>query len=482
MKYALLCNQTDPARLCDGATPICQRCIKSRRTCVEADAAKQQLFAIHIENQYATGEKRRPRGPRSSLVPLDPNFDLKTRAHAYYVQSHFQVFQDIPDVAATWAECFQEWKLEGNSSPIVDLAFSSLALSVFSRFQDCWIAASEASKSYLCLLQHMQSCIPQINSGNPSAGEIDAYLLGAHFMARYESFGKNYGDTADSEPQVKVWFHIDGAAAILKIWHDNSHRYTPTAVIKHTRRKLIRSSLLREQPLPRWLADGNLFGETGIALAFDRLMIQFIDIRHKYLKLKQETQDGISVTEQVDYLIKDSRTLSQNIQAWPRQFPSKWLYESHTVPEACSYSRDEFYSASVSTCAKLGYSAVWNEFYATQMLVSHTHLRILDLVATNRSETHEFLAQLNSSAKCLASFIPFCLGRIRTTRAGVESSDAPFKPHLASLVVWPMTLASSLDTLEIGLREWYRSALARVSKGSSECLLPYAMSDYWAIC
>ncbi|EEU42512.1 uncharacterized protein NECHADRAFT_80121 [Fusarium vanettenii 77-13-4] len=182
------------------AKPICQKCIKSHRTCVEANAAKQQLFAIHIENQYAAGEKRRPRGPRSSLVPIQANVDLKTRAHAYYVQHHFQVFPDMPNVALTWAECLHEWKAGGKSSPIVDLAFSAVALSVFARFQNCRPAAAEASQSYLSLLRHMQDRIPRLSSGILSSDEIDEYLLGAHFMARYEAFVQNHGEKTDLEP------------------------------------------------------------------------------------------------------------------------------------------------------------------------------------------------------------------------------------------------------------------------------------------
>ncbi|KAI8673526.1 Zn(2)-C6 fungal-type domain-containing protein [Fusarium keratoplasticum] len=452
---------------CDGAKPICQKCIKSHRTCVEADAAKQQQFAIHIENQYATGEKRRPRGPRSSLIPIYANVDLKTRAHAYYVQNHFQVFQDMPDVVTTWAECLHEWKAEGKTSPIVDLAFSAVALSVFARFQDCRPAAAEASKSYLSLLRHMQNRIPRLSSGNPSSDEIDEYLLGAQFMARYEAFVQNHGDEADLEPlkEVKVWFHIDGAAAILKIWFDNRHRYTPTAIIRQTRRKLIKSCLLREQPLPRWLADGGVFGERDLALEFDHLTIQFIDLYHKYLELKQSSQNGILVAQQVESLVDDFRRLDQEMQ------------------EPCDYSQDDFHSSTVSTCAKLGYTAVWNEYYAIRMLVSHTRLQILHLAPQPSSAaTLECLSQLGSSADSLASFVPFCLGRIRKSPKGsVEPSNDNFQPYLASLVVWPLSLASGLHTLEPAQRQWFSSALARVSKESSECLYAYAASDYWAV-
>ncbi|RTE83207.1 hypothetical protein BHE90_002197 [Fusarium euwallaceae] len=470
---------------CDGAKPICQKCIKSHRTCVEADAAKQQQFAIHIENQYATGEKRRPRGPRSSLVPMHANVDLKTRAHAYYVQNHFQVFQDMPDVAMTWAECFHEWKAEGKNSPIIDLAFSAVALSVFARFQKCRPAAAEASKAYLSLLRHMQDRIPRLSSGSPSSDEIDEYLLGAHFMARYEAFVQNHGDEADLEPlkEVNVWFHIDGAAAILKIWYDNRHRYTPTAIIRQTRRKLIKSCLLREQPLPHWLADGGVFGERDLALEFDHLTIQFIDLHHKYLELKQSFQNGILVAQQVDSLVDDFRRLDQEIQGWSTRFPSKWSYTKHTLPDTCDRSQDDFYSDTVLTCAKLGYTGVWNDSYAIRMLISHTRLQILHLAPQpNPTETFECLTSLGSSAESLASFVPFCLGQIRKTLKGiVELSNEPFQPYLASLVVWPMSLASGVHTLDPIQRQWFSSTLARVSKASSECLYAYAANDYWAV-
>jgi hypothetical protein len=485
-------NQPDGTQ-CDGSKPICQNCVKSHRPCVEADAAKQQFFAIHIENQYATGEKRRPRGPRSSLVPMQPNFDLRTRAHAYYVQNHFQVFQDMPDVAASWAECLHEWKANGKSSPIVDLAFSSLALSVFARFKNCRPATTEACKSYLRLLQHMQSRIMHVTSGNPDADEIDAYLLAAHFMARYESFVQNHSDTAELEPlkSSKVWFHFDGAAAILKSWYENRHRYTPTAAIKHTRRKLIKSSLLREQPLPYWLADGSLFGEGDLALEFDRLITHFIDIHHRYLRLKQASEHGESIALEVDSLISDTRKLDEDMRDWSTRLPRKWSYSTHMLGEAGDHSQDDFYPRTISSCARPSYAAVWNEYHAIRMFISHTRLLVLDLTIAQpslkyQSEMRECLTQLDSSAESLASFMPFCLDRIRmrshpNSTASVEISNEPFKPYLASLVVWSMSVASSLQKLEPAQREWFRSALSRVSSASSECLLAYAMSDYWAV-
>jgi hypothetical protein len=424
---------------------------------------------------------------------MQPNFDLKTRADAYYFQNHFQVFQDMPDVAATWNECLHEWKAAGKSSPLVDLAFSSLALSVFARTQRCQPAATEACKTYLRLLQYMQSRILHVNSGNLDADEIDAHLLGAYFMARYESIVQHHSVTEDSMAlkSMKVWFHFDGAAAILKSWYDNRHRYIPTATITQTRRLLMKSSLLREQPLPRWLVDGSLFGEGGIALEFDRFTVHLIDIYHKYLKLKREYENGQSIARELDNTISELRRLDHDFQDWPTQFPSKWSYDKQILPESYDYMKYDFYSPTIYICARPGYAAVWNEYHATRMLISNTRLRILDLMTSQpkqacQSEVSQCLAQLKSSATSLASFIPFCIDRIRVpshsaSTLNVEISNERFKPYLANLVVWPMSLASTLQKLEPAQQEWFLSGLFRVSSASGECLISYIMNDYWTV-
>jgi hypothetical protein len=417
---------------------------------VEAGLAKQEFFAIHSENQYASGKQKRPRGPRSTLISLQPSFSLVARAQAYYVQNHFQVFQDIPDVAATWTECFHEWKAAGKSSPIVDLSFSSLALSVFARTQQSASAAVEASKSYTQLLREMQRHILRVRSIDVDADEIDAYLLTVYFMARYESYLKQHTEAAEPINEMKLWSHFDGAAAILKLWYSNRHRYTATAIVKQARRTLVKSSLLRGQE-PCWLKDGAVFGEEGIALGLDRLTIQAIGLNLRYVNFKQKSEERPLDSFILGVLHQDARTLDEDIQAWSTQLPSKWAYQTHTLSETHSFPEDEFFSATVLSSETPGYAAVWTEYFAIRMLISNTRLRILDLTCPQldqefQQEKYDCLAQLNSFANSLASFVPYCLDRVRITAKSVsdtssalaECIDEPLKAYLANLVVWPL--------------------------------------------
>ncbi|KAJ4297471.1 hypothetical protein N0V90_005362 [Kalmusia sp. IMI 367209] len=475
---------------CDGAKPICQRCIKSQRPCVEAAAAKSENFIIHSENEYATGAKRRPRGPRSSLVPLQPSLNLQTRAHAYYVQNHFTVFQDIPDMSTTWTECFHEWKATGKTSEVVNIAFDAVALAVFGVKMKEKDAVTESSKAYVKLLKKMQSGILRINSGTLDADEIDAYLLTAYFMARYESFIQQNSDSAEPLSTMKLWFHFDGAGAILQAWNANRWKYTPSVVIKQARRLLIRSSLLRERQ-PGWLEDGAAFGETDIALSYDRFVIQIMQLYDRYQRAAQASVfDPLIVIPEIDALAAEARSLDAAFQNWSTHLPTKWFFRRHLRPETdtLTYPNDISYSPEISSCAKLGYTAVWTEYFALRMLLTNTRLRIFDLDPTPTNSTFleslTLLAELTSSAETLASFIPFCLDDVRISPApstAVVMSHEPFKPYLANLVVWPLALASSLHKLDPVLQRWFCRALRKIATGSSECLVAYALSDYWVM-
>lgn len=194
--------------------PACQRCIKSQRLCLQRRGAKQACFTIHNENLYAIGENKRPRGPRSSLTGLRPHLDLQTQA----LTRQIQPTRDVPSVAEGMCECVAAWKVSGDDS-MVDLALSCIALTVFSRTQQHPAAAIEASVNYHRLLRVVQKRIVGVEISTSNDGNIDACLLTALIMGRYEATTPRSGDldSNDSFPAMKSWSHEDGAMAILKV-------------------------------------------------------------------------------------------------------------------------------------------------------------------------------------------------------------------------------------------------------------------------
>lgn len=302
---------------------MCLRCAKAQRPCVDAGAAKQQHFTIHLENDYASSKSVRPRGPRSALVPMRPEFDIQTRARAYFLEHHFRPIEGMPDVVASWPECYHQWSAGGKSSDLVDLALSSLALAIFARKYEQRSTTAQAYETYHRSLCEMQTCLVAVGEDlDPDL--TDALLLTAYFMARYESILQQDGDQTIPIGSMKVWSHFDGAVAMLKSWFDGPYRNQPTSVIRQARRTLLRSSLLREQNLPSWLSDGGVFGESGLALQYDRLVVRTLDLRHKLSQAERDGEHGTRERERAGDLLQQAHTVYQDIEDWADKLPSEW--------------------------------------------------------------------------------------------------------------------------------------------------------------
>ena len=494
---------------CDEGQPICQKCIKSNRVC-NATRAGQAYSLIHIENSYASGQKKRPRGPRSAptvdftgdpdVVLQRPLVDLKTQAVRYYLQYHLHTPSDAPDVSKGVSDDFLPVWMSVAECPILDLAVSSMALAVFSRTQQHPSAAIEASEKYHQLLQIAQVNIPYLNEAN-----IDTYLLAIFFMSRYEDVVHR-----PSRLNLKLPFtttcqsssHHDGALAILKFWKDHlSHSQPATDVIKHTRRGMIRSALMRNLALPEWMTQGASFDEHGLEYEFDCIVVRTAILRQRLSTLLKEktgpqrtSSDELILT--AEELNKEARDIDKALQDWANHLPGTWSYQRHTLSEPQHpWPTEGFYSPRVYSYSSLSYAAVWNQYHATRMLVNSTRLRILQI---SRPSSHNFayheqhsrcLSQLTTMADDLASSVPFCLQRFKVTDCPDSSPSSQnsitlntsedVKPYVAGLIVWPLTIASSLADVEDKQLSWFRSELAFLGRIAGFRVLECAETDQW---
>ena len=487
---------------------MCQRCVKSQRFCHWMETAGKTWTVIHIENSYASGQRKRPRGPRSVSVvapisdletaPQLPLVDLKTQAMMYYMHHHLQTPKDALNVSKGLSDDFLPVWTSRLDSPILDLAVSSMALAVFSRTQRHPPAAKEASIKYHRLLQIAQATISSLDQDN-----VDACLLAIFFMSRYEDTVHRHSNVNLKAPFItrfQSFLHHDGALAILKIWKDRlSHSQPATNVIKHTRRGMIRSALLRKRALPEWILDGTAFGEYGLELEYDGILVRITNIRQRLSMLLKEKTSSQHTVHELSSAAKEfneeTQDIDKSLQDWAAHFPSSWCYQRHTLPEPHPWPMRDFYSPIVYSYSSLAYAAVWNQYYSTGMLISCTRLQILslghpipdDLAHEQRLEC---LSRVETMANDLASTVPFCLQRFKVT----DSPDSSFhrklitlntiediKPYMAMLVIWPLSIASSLGDVDVKQSWWFRSELARLGRITGAGVLECAETDRWAV-
>jgi hypothetical protein len=470
---------------CDGAQPSCSKCLKSRRVC---HGMREACSVIYLENTYASGQKKRPRGPRSierenrsaeTTISRAPPIDLSTRAVAYYLHYHLQALDDVQDstkFSTGVSDYFLPlWKLKADC-PILDLGVSSLALALFSRTQRHPPAAFEASAKYFRLVRILRLTTLSLNGDN-----IDVCLLAIFFMSRYEDALHRWDPVGSKAPLAtafKSFYHHDGALAVLKFWREYlSQNHPATNVIKHTRRGMIRSALLRRKSLPDWIWDGAHFGERGLELEYDYIIIRIVNLRNRiYQPLRG---DGSELTIYLEELNKQACDLDIALQEWASHFPNTWFRQSQTCQIPYHSLRGSPYGPVVYKYSNLAYNAVWSLYYSVRMLINSSRLHILiDLSHSVPDESHweqklECINHIETMSIDLAASIPL---RIRgqtaidnsspasTRLSGISTETEVTKPYMASLVIWPLGIAARLGNLDVNHRSWFRSEVARLGR------------------
>ncbi|KAH8429329.1 Zn(II)2Cys6 transcription factor domain-containing protein [Aspergillus melleus] len=438
---------------CDGTLPVCQRCIKSRRECYGMRDAKSLAF-VHSENDFADGKVKRPRGPRSRRnLPSHhhDSDDTKARAMAFYFQNFLQAPKETPDLIQSLADDYMAGRESFASSQLLNTAVSAMALGTFARTHRHAEAEVQAFKAYEQVLRNAQSAIQSLDSGN-----VDVCLLVIFFMSRFS--------------------HHDGASAVLKMWKERfSPSHPPSDVIKHTRRGMTRSALLRTRALPDWMRDGSEFGECGLELAYDRIMVRILELR-------QLAQDMTSTEE----LIIEISALHRALDEWRSAFPKKWNFRRHELSEPLGLDPQDFnYSRTVYSYPSPTYAGVWAKYYATKMLVENIRISLSPThlpTAEASDQTSDSLACLESFANDLASTVPFALERFKLACSptdGISFNTEDIKPYNATLIAWPLTMASGISRLKPDQRSWFRSAVARIGRVVGVGVLECAETEKW---
>ena len=466
-------------------------------------SAGQASSVIHSENYYASGQKKRPRGPRSipaeniiggiECIPQHPALDLETLAIGYYRHYHLQGLTDRLGLSKSADDDVLSLLTSRPGYAVFDLGVSSVALAVFSHAQKNPPAAIEASVKYNQLLQLMQSTVQTLNVGN-----IDACLLAVFFMGRYEDAVHHLNRLDQNLPfltRFRSFSHHKGALAILKIWKDHlSHRQPATNIIKHIRRGLIRSALLRSLRAPDWMSDGAHFGEHGLELDYDRIIICLATTRQRLSALlKQEVYTGAlhsSFVSEAKTLAHEAKDMDMLLRDWAAKFPNEWYPQRHTLS---SIPSSDFYSPLVYSYSHPAYVDVWNQYYSTRILINGTRSRALELLLFDSDESMyeerlESFSNMETAANDLASNIPFCLGKLTASHEAESSSCQPGiglvrKNGLVSsnsiLAAWPLLVASLVANLPPMQKIWFRTQLVQLGRVLGFGVFECAGSDQW---
>jgi hypothetical protein len=370
---------------------------------------------------------------------------------------------------------------------------------VYSRTQRHPPAATDASIKYQQLLRVTRVTIPTLDERN-----VDACLLTIFLMSRYEDIMHRSSSSLNSKTpfamSLQSLSHHNGAMAILKIWKNRlSHSHPATDIIKQTRRGLIRSALLRNLTLPEWMLEGSLFGEHSLELDYDRIIVRIANVRHQLSTLLQQeaslqTTSHELLISRAEELNKEAKDIDKALEDWTAQIPSDWCYQRHTLIDRNPWPRKHFYSSIVYSYSSPTYAVFWNHYFATRMLVDSTRLRVLELSRPNsddfahKQQQQECFSHMKVMADNLASSVPFCLQRFKVADSPNSlpcqysitlTTNEEIKPYMAGLTIWPLTIASSLEGVDVKQKLWFKTELAHLGRIVGAGVLECAETDQW---
>ena len=424
-----------------------------------------------------------------------PQADLETKATAYYLQYHLRTLDDIPNFTAGLAECVNAWRISERSDSMVNLALSCMALAVYAQTQRQPLAATEASERYYRLLPVVQKRLNEIGRPPVQDVDVDACLLAVFLLGRHSSATHDPSEPIpkDSPKWLQGWSHRDGSMALLKLWHDNRSDQPASPIVKQTRRGLIRASLLRDLPLPGWFAAGETFGEHGVELEYDRIIVRIVNLHARFASLQQE---GDPTTPQLELVNAEAQNLDEVLQKWAARLPEQCSPTQHILKELQGPPQPHFYSQKVNTYAKLGHAALWSQYFAARMLLNSKLVRVLSLSRPDRpflvftyARQHQVcIANLKEMGENLAANVPFSLERVKVASHNSPSSQTSItldthediKPYLADLVIWPLSIAKCVEGFDDRLRQWFRSELGAVGEIIGDGIIQRAATDNWA--
>lgn len=128
------------------------------------------------------------------------------------------------------------------------------------------------------------------------------------------------------------------------------------------------------------------------------------------------------------------------------------------------------------------------------MLINSTRLKVLELCRANQLVNFDYEQQrlgcstrLKDMVDSLASTVPFCLERFKAHSFNTPdcqtsitlNTNEEIKPNLASLTVWPLVVASSVNGIDVKQQQWFRAELGRLRRILGDGFLERAESRQW---
>jgi hypothetical protein len=506
---------------CDTARPICERCAKGKRTCVWSPNEQGGLRFLD-ESSFAKGKARRPRASKFASPPAinaavislpapqpAPTLSLDDHAFQYWVQTNVTQADTLHEAAHEWHTHVVPYWMKAKPGSCLHLAISTLSRAVFGRARGVPQALAQADRSYSqCLYKTQQAVCGQTHE------DMDELLLTTLMMGYFENIRYNNNTSelgvrktdAVGARYTNVFCHYEGAMGLLWIRRASGVN-TDSILDKVARRQIvsflvallrnvqidnsqIRASVLRGNPVPDWLQNGEEFGEAGPALQLDSFMVRVAAFRARALAFFPQVSAGLPTsTPDLEFLAHTGKHLEDDLVDWAESMSEEWERSKEDLPattekasdyDACEGHRNVYTSH--------GHASLWIRQRALRLIINSIFIKFISVrMQTSADQAHLLWKQNHMrrnleiiSQELCADMLYFFKASpsgdedflMPVQRTSVTTEGEPtILPSLASMLAWPLAIAVSTENVPEAQRKWLQGKLGIVADSLGDAVL-----------
>jgi len=225
--------------------------------------------------------------------------------------------------------------------------------------------------------------------------------------------------------------------------------------------------------VPDWLQIEDIGIEDPVS-RLDNLHIHVATIRSLSLqatKIRKSRCTDSSINQLRD-LVRQTEKLNLAFEDWPKSLTDEWdfsVVDLEGLPSAQDHR--SLYEGSTHSYSTLGHATTWNRYRAGHLIVISAMLRTLNTLARFMPHDRGLDAQIQKYRSIAHSLTVdtcrstafFLLSDHHNASDYLSISDQHMSPMTATLLAWPLTIASGIEYVHQDHRDWLRTKLGIIS-------------------
>lgn len=225
--------------------------------------------------------------------------------------------------------------------------------------------------------------------------------------------------------------------------------------------------------MPEWLQTEDLEFQDPVA-RLDNLHLHVATIRSLSLQATQLRINSCtdSSINRLKALVQQTETLNLAFADWPKSLTSEWDFSVvHLEDLPTAQDHRSLYKGSTHSYSTLGHATTWNRYRAGHLIVISAILRILHTLVQFLPHDRGLDAQIQKyrsiahslTADICRSTAFFLLPDHHNVSDYLNISDQHMSPMTATLLAWPLTIASGIEYVHQEHRDYLRTKLEIIS-------------------